>query len=237
MTRMKIFLILALVSCLTATFALPDPAGVALAGWTQEKIDPPTWGSATGEFWLELRLDQVRQQLLVEIGQCPANTLVFLEVQTTFYDRNGSQGTYQHFHPVMVDASGHAAAAVALYGGEDVVDYKLTAYALHADGTVESSEGWSLLARPVTGAVDIEVNYPGLFEALTIEMQESQQALSFDSPMGQSFAWEGFTQAFVPINPQNSSYFSVSGPGTVYTALPMSSMRLSAGPAGVFTAN
>jgi hypothetical protein len=61
--------------------------------------------------------------------------------------------------------------------------------------------------------------------------------LNDNTAIGHRFTVHGMSQSFVPAGPHQPLEFSIAGPGTVYTALPISSMRLSSGPAGVFTAN
>ncbi len=233
--RAKTLFILALIVSMTMSMAVPGEAGGAQAG--QQPNQPAPWGRATDTFFIELRLDQVRERLLLDVGMAPMHTAVFVEVQKTVHNGDGTQTTSLDFHSVLVDSNGAASVAVPVNHSPDVIDYTIMAHAVHVDGTVTSTERWALLSRPVSGITDIEALFSGLYRDLVEEMIASRIALNDNTAIGQRFIVHGMSQSFVSALPHHPLEFSISGPGTVYTALPLSSMRLSSGPAGVFTAN
>lgn len=198
---------------------------------------PPAWGSATDDFYLELRLDHVRQKLHVEVGQAPAYSPVYIEVRTSRKLPDGTVTQSLDYHIMQTGMDGRALVNVHVHPEIYDVNRRIKAYTIDKFGIVDETQAWQVKGRRAHGYKDIESFFPGLYGELLAENELSLFELNPTSMINRRFEWKGFSFTFAPDTAPDSLEIDLSGPGMVYGIAPMSSMRMSSGPAGVFTAN
>ncbi|MFT7619311.1 MAG: hypothetical protein ACI97A_002961 [Planctomycetota bacterium] len=218
---------------LTVAFALIAAALVANFGSTQ--ANPSFLLSQTmNDYRIETRLDHVRGVMILEMKNAPPLSRNFIEVQALI--QPGSSFSVSYI-PVYPNLDGYTRVEIPMPASTVDADYRLTAFSIDAVGNVHQSHFWTLQRRHFNNLDDADAVYGYVEKELTEEAFASSEYLNPNSAMSFRYYYEGDSHLYVSDSGLGTTTSAFTSSGTLYSAAPSLGMRLSAGPAGVFTAN
>ncbi len=186
------------------------------------------------DYRIEVRLDHVRQVLILDMKNAPFGARNFIEVQTL----TGSNGNLNvSYIPVFPGEDGHLRVELPCTSSLTDADIRLTAFAIDPAGLIHQSHYWTLQRRHLNLLSDSLSQGPEIERELVEEAYASVDGLNPASAMSIRYYNTGISHLYVSDNGLGFGQTAFNSSGTLYSAEPSLGMRLSAGPAGVFTAN
>lgn len=222
------FLFLAVIASLVGSAFIPQTAPV--------QANPASFlmSQSLNDLMIEVRLDHCRQVMILELRNGIPQAQHVIEVQSF---KLATQTLNVNYIPVTPDEAGYLRTEIPLHGSSVDADIKLTAFAMNHDGSVHQSHYWMLQRRSLTALSDATATYPYIMRELVEESRASLESLNPLSAMSIRYYNLGDSHLYVSAAGHGVGSTAFSSAGTLFSASPSLGMRLSAGPAGVFTAN
>ncbi len=221
-------LLFAFFAALCSSVLLPSPDAVQGSPMAVQV------SQSMSDYRIEVRLDHVRQNLILEMSNAPAFSVNVIEVQTFTANNQSLVTTYIPVHP---DIDGYFRHVIPLSSYSTDADIRLTAFAIDPQGIVHQSHYWTLERRHFGTLNDATVLYSYVDKELRDEVLLSIDCLNPLSPMSKRYYHTGVSHLYASDTNLGVGPAAFASSGSLYTGAPSLGMRLSAGPAGVFTAN
>ncbi len=186
------------------------------------------------DYRIEVRLDHVRQVMILEMKNAPMFSRNYIEVQTMVSATSTLTVTYI---PVYPDQDGYLRAELPCTSSLVDADIRLTAFAIDPAGLIYQSHFWDLERRHFNKLSDANSLYGYVDKDIREEARASIDRLNPNSSMSIRYYNTGVSHLYVSDSGLGVGPTAFLSSGTLYSASPSLGMRLSAGPAGVFTAN
>ena len=225
--RVKL-LLLVFFAALCSSVILPAPDAVQGSPMTVQV------SQSMSDYRIEVRLDHVRQNLILELKNAPPLSVNVIEVQTFAASSQSLVTTYIAVHP---DIDGYFRQVIPLNSNSTDADIRLTAFAVDSQGILHQSHFWTLERRHFASLGDATVLYKYVDKELRDEAQFSVDRLNPLSPMSMRYYHTGISHLYASDTNLGVGPAAFASSGSLFTGAPSLGMRLSAGPAGVFTAN
>ena len=221
------FLMIGLVAALAATAFIPSFEDIQAS---------PSFvvSNSMNDYRIEVRLDHVRGNLILEMKNAPFLSRNVIEVETQHLP---SQTITVSYIPVMPDADGYLRAELPLKSSSNDANIRLTAFALDMQGLIHQSHFWTLERRHLNKLSDGVALHSYVEKDIIEESFASVESLHPGSAMSLRYYFTGESHLYVSDTGLGTGAASFASSGTLFSAAPSLGMRLSAGPAGVFTAN
>lgn len=195
---------------------------------------PIVLSQTMNDYRIEVRLDHVRGVAVLEMRNAPPHSRNFIELQTLLVP----SGTFSLVYlPVYTNSDGYTRIEVPLSASMADADFRLTAFAIDAIGNVHQSHFWTLKRRHHNQLSDVNSIYPFVKKELTEESIASVESLNSITAAALRYYYTGESHLYVSDTALGTGPAAFNSSGSLYSAAPSLGMRLSAGPAGVFTAN